>query len=145
MEKLQAVLDQAFGSAKQPREPERPSAAFLERERAFAERAQRIEALRQARVTTEGPSTQHPLVFEVVRYRGHWRTLHRDRYSSPFPDQAAAIAAAKASARKKRDLGHAVEVLLRRTDGQTVPQAIDDEQTPGAVAPEQNDQPPQDG
>ena len=139
MEKLQAVLDQAFGPAKGPREPERPSAAFLERERAFTVRAQKIEALRQARVTAEGPSAAHPLVFEVVRYRGHWRTLHRDRYSSPYPDQAAAIHAAKTAARKKRDLGHGVEVLLRRTDGQTVAQTVDDEHPA-----EQNDRPPQD-
>jgi inosine-uridine nucleoside N-ribohydrolase len=144
MEKLQAMLDQAFGSAKGPREPERPSAAFLERERAFAVRAQKIEALRQARVTAEGPSAAHPLVFEVVRYRGHWRTLHRDRYSSPYPDQAAAVHAAKTAARKKRDLGHAVEVLLRRTDGQTVAQTVDDDQDASATAPEENDRPPQD-
>ena len=143
MEKLQTVLDQVFGSAKAPREPERPSAAFIERQRAFAARAQKIEALRQTRVTAEGPSTPHPLIFEVVRYRGHWRTLHHDRHSGPYPDQAAAIQAAKAAARKKLDAGHTVEVLLRRTDGQVVAQAIDDEQDGGVAAPEQNDRLPQ--
>ena len=64
-------------------------------------------------------------VFEVVRHRGHWRTLHRAKHSAPFPDQGAAILAAKKLARHKRDLGHAVEVILRRTDGTSVAQSID--------------------
>lgn len=126
MEKLQAMLDKAFGTPKAPREPERPSEGFLERERAFAERAKKIEMLRQARIGgASKPSGS--LVFEVVRHRGHWRTLHRNRYSGPYADQTAAILAAKNLARKKRDLGHAVEVRLRRTDGQVVQQSIDDE------------------
>lgn len=127
MEKLQAMLDKAFGSARAPREPERPSEGFLERERAFAERAKKIESLRQARVGGESKPWSGALVFEVVRHRGHWRTLHRNRYSSPYADQGTAILAAKNLARKKRDLGHAVEVRLRRTDGQVVPQAIEDD------------------
>ena len=127
MEKFQAVLDQAFGAVKSSREPERPSTAFLERERAFAERAKKIEALRQARIAGDRPEAAQPLVFEIVRHRGHWRTLHRSKYSGPLPSQAAAIEAAKVLAKKKRDLGHAVEVLLRRADGQVVQQAIDDE------------------
>jgi hypothetical protein len=64
-------------------------------------------------------------VFEVVRHRGHWRTLHCAKHSAPFPDQAAAILAAKKLARNKRDLGHAVEVILRRTDGASVVQPVD--------------------
>ena len=49
------------------------------------------------------------------------------RHSAPFPDQVAAIMAAKKLARKKRDLGHLVEVVLRRTDGIAVVQSIDDD------------------
>ena len=64
-------------------------------------------------------------VFEVVRHRGHWRTRHCAKHSAPFVDQSAAILAAKKLARSKRDLGHTVEVILRRTDGDSVVQSID--------------------
>lgn len=128
MEKLQSMLDKAFGAPRAPREPERPSAGFLERERVFAERAKKIDLLRQARLAGgEAGSTPEPLVFEVVRHRGHWRTLHRKKYSKSYADQVAALEAAKILARKKRELGHTVEVRLCRTDGQVVVQLIDNE------------------
>ena len=73
----------------------------------------------------EAPVEATALVFEIVRHRGHWRTLHGAKRSSPFPDQTAAIMAAKRLARQKRDSGHAVEVILRRTDGDCVVQSVD--------------------
>lgn len=127
MEKLQAMIDKAFALPKAPREPERPSEAFLERQRAFAERAKKIELLRQARVGGGEVEAPRSLLFEVVRYRGHWRTFHRNRYSSPCDDQGAAILAARRLAQKKRDEGYAVEIRLRRTDGQVVPLSVDEE------------------
>lgn len=127
MKNFQAKLDAAFGPPRLDRAPQLPSDASKERDRAFAERAKRIEELRQVRLSK--PEEQRVrLVFEVVRHRGHWRTLHRAKHSSPFPDQAAAILAAKKLARQKRDLGHPVEVILRRTDGDSVVQALDDDE-----------------
>lgn len=126
MPKLQSVIDAAFASVStEPVHRQQPSAAFLERERAFIERAHKIEALRRARIAN--PDTSLPvLLFEVVRHRGHWRVLHHHRHSTPFANQAAAISAARERAREKRDLGHPVEVYLRRTDGKVVVQPIDE-------------------
>jgi hypothetical protein len=73
-------------------------------------------------------------VFEIVRHRGHWRTLHCAKHSAPFRDQSAAILAAKKLARNKRDLGHTVEVILRRTDGDSVVQSIDGDECLSASA-----------
>jgi hypothetical protein len=129
MEKLQAMLDKAFGAPRTPREPERPSQGFLERERALAERAKKIELLRQARLAGPTESKPEPLVFEVVRHRGHWRTLHRKKYSKSYADQVAAVQAAKTLAREKRALGHTVEVRLCRADGQIIVQVIDSEES----------------
>ena len=127
MEKLQSMLDKAFGTSKAQREPERPSEGFLERERALAERAKKIELLRQARLAGAVESKPEPLVFEVVRHRGQWRTLHRKKYSKSYADQVAALEAAKTLAREKRALGHTVEVRLCRADGQVVVRLIDNE------------------
>ena len=126
MKTFQAVIDAAFGLAATDRPPQAPSDDCKARNHAFQERAKKIEALRQIRLDSshERPAS---LLFEVVRHRGHWRTLHCSKHSSPFADQAAAVLAAKKLARKKRSLGHAVGVVLRRTDGQSVPQLLDDE------------------
>lgn len=61
-------------------------------------------------------------VFEVVRYRGHWRTLHCARRSSPFPDQTAAILAAKKLARSKRDQGQP-KLCAHSRSARTIPSA----------------------
>lgn len=124
MRNLQAVIDAAFGAPENEPTPQVPSDAFKERELAFAERAKKIDALRLKRLANS-PKRPASLVFEIVRYRGHWRTLHGGKHSSPFPDQAAAIAAAKSLAKSKREMGHAVEVLLRRTDGKSAIQSLD--------------------
>jgi hypothetical protein len=123
--KLQHVIDAAFGVKDVQPAPQSPSDAFRERERMFAEQARKLEALRTARLTGPGAPELH--VFEVVRYRGHWRTLHGAKRSAPFADQAAAILAAKKLAKLKRGQGHVVKVVLQRTDGNAVIQAIDDE------------------
>jgi len=73
----------------------------------------------------EGPLS---FVVAVVRHRGRWRTLHCGKLSPPHSDQTAAVLAAKTLARKKRELGHSVEVVLRRTDGEGVVQSIDDDE-----------------
>jgi hypothetical protein len=50
--KLQDMIDRAFGE-QAIREPQRPGGDVLERERAFGERARKIEALKRARVHHE--------------------------------------------------------------------------------------------
>lgn len=132
MKRFQEMLDTAFG---RPAKPSRaaagptaqaPSAAFLAQARAFAEKADAIESLRRKRVGAQIAPAEAFLV-EIVRYRGQWRTLHSRKHSAAFPDQSAAILAAKKLARQKRALGHPVEVVLRRTDGIAVVQSIDDD------------------
>ena len=123
--KLQEMIDAAFGAQEVCRVPQTTSDAVLERERAFQERGAMIETLRAARLADAGKSGHETFVFEVVRYRGHWRTLHNGKRSTPFADQAAAILAAKKLARLKIGDGHVVQVILRRTDGESVIQSID--------------------
>jgi len=127
MKNFQAMLDAAVGAPAAQRPPQEPSDASKERDRALAEHARKIERLRQIRLDN---SDEEPLslVFEVVRHRGRWRTLHRGKLSPPFSDQTAAVLAAKALARKKRERGHSVEVVLRRTDGESVVQSVDDDE-----------------
>jgi hypothetical protein len=124
--KLQEMIDAAFGAQEKLPSPQVPTERFKERERVFSERAKKIETLRQTRLAGAGETPPLAFVFEVVRFRGHWRTLHRNKHSSRFPDQTTAIIAAKKLAVAKRDQGHSVKVVLRRTDGTEVPQAIDD-------------------
>lgn len=124
---LQDMIDAAFGAQEKAHEPQAPSEAVQQRGRAFAERAEKIEGLRLARLTHADEPAPAPLLFEIVRIRGHWRTRHGGKDSAAFPDQASAIAAAKKLAVAKRKRGHAVKVVLQRTDGQEVMQAIDDE------------------
>jgi hypothetical protein len=130
MQTLQQMIDAAFPGETADREPQRPSEAFVERERSFAETATRVESLRQARLAGGQPALS--LLFEVVRHRGSWRILHRNKHSSPFPDQTAAVAAAIKQAKAKREAGHSVEVRLKRTDGEIVMQPLDDEASPAA-------------
>jgi hypothetical protein len=124
---LQEMIDAAFGAEPKPPAPQVPSEALKERERALAARAEKIESLRLARLASADEPPLAPLLFEVVRLRGHWRTRHGGKSSAAFPDQASAIAAAKKLAIAKREQGQAVKVVLQRTDGQEVVQAIDDE------------------
>ena len=123
--KLQEMIDSAFGAKETPRTPQAPTEMFKARERAFSDRARKIEVLRQARLGAAGEAPRTSLVFEIVRFRGHWRTLHNGKRSSPFTDQAAAILAAKKLARQKTAEGHSVKVILRRADGESVAQSVD--------------------
>lgn len=125
--KLQEMIDAAFGAEPTPPPPQVKGEAVNDRERAFAARADKIESLRLARLASAEEPALAPLLFEVVRLRGHWRTRHGGKSSAAFPDQESAIAAAKKLAITKRDQGHAVKVVLQRTDGNEVEQAIDDE------------------
>lgn len=125
--KLQEMIDAAFGAQPAPRAPQGPSEASQERDRAFAVQADKIESLRLARLASAGDPAPAPLLFEVVRFRGHWRTRHGGKNSAALPDQASAILAAKKLAIARRKLGHEVTVVLQRTDGNAVVQAIDDE------------------
>jgi len=124
---LQDMIDAAFGVEEMAPPPQAPSEASKERDRAFAERAQKIESLRLARLTNAGEPARASLLFEIVRVRGYWRTRHANKDSAAFPDQASAIAAARKLAIAKRKEGHAVKVVLQRTDGTEVIQPIDDE------------------
>jgi Uncharacterized protein conserved in bacteria (DUF2188) len=133
MQKLQQMIDAAFPGKEAERTPQKPSEAFAERERSFAETAARVEALRQARVKADQPANA-VLLFEVVRHRGSWRIRHRGKHTSPFSDQTAAIAAALKQAKAKRETGAAVEVRLNRTDGGVVVQPLDDETPPSAAS-----------
>ena len=125
MQKLQKMIDAAFGQQAE-RSPQVPSDAVLERERAFDASARKVEALREARMRSDGAQESlQSLTFDVVRHRGSWRVLHRSKHSNPFPDQLAAIAAAKDMARGKSELGHPVEVRLIRVDGRIVDHPLD--------------------
>ena len=124
---LQDMIDAAFGAEEKAHAPQAPSEAFKERDRAFSDRAQKVESLRLARLTNAGEPALPPLLFEIVRIRGHWRTRHANKDSAALPDQASAIAAAKKLAIAKRKQGHAVKVVLQRTDGREVMQPLDDE------------------
>jgi predicted DNA-binding WGR domain protein len=128
MQKLQQMIDAAFPSKGAERVPQQPSGAFAQRQRSFAETATRVESLRQARLT--GGEQARSFLLEVVRHRGAWRILRRNRHSSPFSDQAAAVAAAIKLAKAKREAGFAVEVRLNRTDGDVIVQPLDDETPP---------------
>ena len=125
--KLQEMIDAAFGAQPKPPAPQVPSETIKERDRAFAVQAEKIESLRLARLARAGEPAPAPLLFEVIRLRGHWRTRHGGKSSAAFPDQASAIVAAKKLAIAKRNEGRAVKVLLQRTDGKEVIQPIDDE------------------
>ena len=125
--KLQEMIDAAFGEEPKPPAPQAPSEAFLERDRLLAVRAEKIENLRMARLTNVSDPAPAPLLFEVVRFRGHWRTRHGGKNSAALADQATAIIAARKLALAKRKLGHEVKVVLQRTDGREVEQALDDE------------------
>ena len=124
---LQDMIDAAFGAEETAHAPQAPSEAFKERDRAFSDRAQKVESLRLARLTNAGEPALPPLLFEIVRIRGHWRTRHANKDSAALADQASAIAAAKKLAIAKRKQGHAVKVVLQRTDGREVMQPLDDE------------------
>jgi hypothetical protein len=123
--KLQEMIDTAFGAKEKLPTPQVPTENVKERERAFSDRAKKIEGLRQARLAA-GETPRASFVFEVVRLRGRWRTLHGNKHSAAYPDQAAAILAAKKLAIAKRNDGYDVKVVLQRTDGDAVIQAIDD-------------------
>jgi len=132
MKKLQQMIDAAFPEREAKRSLQKPSGAFAERERSFAQIVARVEILRQARVKADKQANV-PMLFEVVRHRGSWRILHRGKHTSPFSDQTAAIMAAVKQAKAKRQDGTAVEVRLNRTDGVVVVQSLDDE-TPEPAA-----------
>jgi hypothetical protein len=53
MDKLQHLLNTAFGHPQADRAPQEPNEFTIERQRAFDEAAKKIEALRQARVARQ--------------------------------------------------------------------------------------------
>jgi len=103
--KLQEMIDAAFGEQPTPPAPQVMGEAVKDRARAFAARADKIESLRLARLASADEPPLAPLLFEVVRLRGHWRTRHGGKSSAAFPDQASAIVAAKKLAIAKREQG----------------------------------------
>lgn len=111
---LQQHLDSAFRTLRNAKAPNPPNEEVLGRQRAFRDRADKIEKLRQQRISSD------VLVYEVVEHRGHWRILHQKKHSKPFGDQEAAIDAAKSAAAETASKGHAVQVILRQADGKVV-------------------------
>jgi hypothetical protein len=61
-----------------------------------------------------------PLLYEVVRHRGHWRVFHIGKHSSPFSDQMSATASAIELAKQAKESGREVSVRLLRTDGKVI-------------------------
>lgn len=55
MEKLQDIVDTVFGAVSNRPSPQSPNDFTLQRQRAFDERAQKIEALRRARLEGKSP------------------------------------------------------------------------------------------
>ena len=53
MDKLQRLIDTAFGQPAAERAPQTPNEYTLERQRAFDERAKKIEALRRVRMAQQ--------------------------------------------------------------------------------------------
>jgi hypothetical protein len=60
------------------------------------------------------------LVYDIVRYHGHWRVLHLGKHSSPYANQEEATAAALEAAKAGYAAGRSVVVRLNRTDGQVL-------------------------
>lgn len=118
---LQQHIDAAFKATRRPKPQILPDQEVLTRQRAFEDQASKLQHLRQQRVAHQ------QLVYEVVRHRGHWRILHLKKHSKPFDSQAKALVEAHRTAGAQAERGHAVEVILRRTDGQSVPHTPSDE------------------
>jgi hypothetical protein len=126
MNKIQEFLE--FETHVADRPAQQPSESFLEREKAFSQRAGRIEELRKVRLAAAGdegsgsegerPAASRFATYDVVRQRGFWRVLHLGKHSPSCPTQQAAIEAAIKRAKKAMALGQAAEVRLNRTDGQ---------------------------
>jgi hypothetical protein len=96
---------------------QQPSEDVLERQRRFHQKEERMQELRQSRLcATEKPPELR--TYDVVRHNGAWRVLHLGRYSTGFPDQQAAIAAAVEKAKGQMARGRTARVRLNRTDGQ---------------------------
>lgn len=58
MNRLQHLLDTAFGKSAADRAPQEPNAFTAERQRAFEETARKIERLRRARLERSAPTHQ---------------------------------------------------------------------------------------
>ena len=67
--------------------------------------------------TPDAPEALPPLIYDVVRHRGHWRVLHVGKHSLPHAGQDAAIDAAMKVAMERKAAGRTVVVRLCRTDG----------------------------
>jgi uncharacterized protein (DUF1778 family) len=114
--KLQDLLDRnetqlAARTAQQPGED------VLERQRRFRQKEERLQELRQSRLTSKAKSPE-VRTYDVVRHNGAWRVLHLGRYSTGYRDQQAAISAAVEKAKGQLARGRTARVLLNRTDGQ---------------------------
>jgi hypothetical protein len=94
MKNFQTILDAATSALAAQRPSQRPSDDSKERECALAQNARKIDQLRRVRLGSPEAASSS-LVFEVVRHRGRWRTIHRGKLSAPYSDQSAAILARK--------------------------------------------------
>ena len=81
--KLQAIIDAAFSVRDAQRAPQARSVPFRAREQLFQHQATKIETPRAARLANPGKLLTDAFVFEVVRHRGYWRTMHGGKRSAP--------------------------------------------------------------
>lgn len=65
----------------------------------------------------QGEPSVPKLIYEIVRHRGFWRTLHAGKFSPSYDNQEAAIAAAVSKAKQDVAEGRPALVRLKRTDG----------------------------
>lgn len=112
---------EAFGVRRSSKAPTPPTEEVLGRERAFRDQADKIEKLRQQRLSSK------VRVYEIVRHRGQWRILHQQKHSRPFVDQEAALDAAKRIAAETAEAGHSVRIVVRQADGQVASCSSTDE------------------
>jgi hypothetical protein len=114
--KLQDLLDWNETQLAE-RVTQQPSEDVLERQRRFHRQEERLQELRQSRLSavTRPPEVR---TYDVVRHNGAWRVLHLGRYSAGYDDQQAAVAAAVEKAQAQMGRGRKARVRLNRTDGQ---------------------------
>lgn len=116
MPKLQDLLDRNETQLAE-RATQQPSEDVLERQRRFHQQEERLQELRQSRLSA-ATKTPEVRTYDVVRHNGAWRVLHLGRYSTGYHDQQAAIAAAVEKAKAQMGRGRKARVRLNRTDGQ---------------------------
>lgn len=116
MPKLQDLLDRIETQVAE-RVAQQPGEDVLERQRRFHQQEMRLQELRQSRLSA-ADTPPDLRTYDVTRHNGAWRVLYLGRYSTGYPNQQDAIAAAIEKAKAQIARGRAARVRLNRTDGQ---------------------------